>query len=189
MSIALSSCGYQGVYSLGKDDLIPVSIPLIYADDNGILRENLAHAISNTGRYFYKSSNARYQLVVKILNDKTEKVSYIWDQDPISGEILNRLYPSEGRRLIKALVSFKDTELDKCVVEPFEVSTFVDFDFVNPTVLKNIQFQDVFGETQSVLQYSLGQLDSEEGAKSESYYPIYKELTEKIIQGIHLEKF
>lgn len=182
--VTLSSCGYRGVYCDPKVHAKPVSVALISIDDNGIFRQKLARALSATGQYYYSSYPTRYQLCVEILQNQTHMVGYMWDRSPITGVRLDRLYPSEQRRFIKAKVTLKDTELKENLINPFEIYTQVDFDFVNPTVLKNVQFKDVFRQTQSVLQYSLGQLDSEEGGQNESYEPLFDLLTEKIISGI-----
>lgn len=173
-------CGYRSTTSTGSDT-VAVSIPLIANDEDGVLRNELAKAIASTGKYRYTSSqDSRYQLIVSIKGDRAEHIGYVWDEEPITGEILNRLYPSEGRRAISVSVSIKDTDTNKTIVGPFVVNEYVDFDFVNPTALKNIEFTDVAGQSQSVLQFSLGQLDSEEGAKNESYHPAFKELSQKI---------
>lgn len=184
--LSLSSCGYRGVYCDTAEIAKPVSIALISIDDNGLLRQKLAKGLSASGKYYYTSTQSRYQLNVQILTNKTENIGYMWDRKPITGVLLNKLYPSEGRRFITAKVTMKDTHLNENLIKPFEVSTQTDYDFVNPTVLENIQFIDTFGEVKSVLQYSLGQLDSEEGAQTESYEPLYDLLVEKIIRGILL---
>ena len=86
--------------------------------------------------------------------------------------------------MIKVQVSIYDTQESEYLVSPFKLTAHVDYDFVNPTALKNIEFTDRQGEKRSVLQYSLGQLDSEEGAKIESAQPLNQQIAQKIVRAL-----
>ena len=181
----LTSCGYHAPGALHKDGPVALSIPIIPEDDEGILRSSLARLISSTPSFHYQASNSRFQLNVVIEKDQSESIGYTWDQDSVTGKIENRLYPSEGRRTVKARVSIYDSEKKEDFISPFTIETSGDYDFVNPTAIKNIEFRDLEGEKRSVLQYSLGQLDSEEGAKIESIHPIFTELAKKIVRALN----
>ncbi len=160
-----------------------ISISQIRGDENGDLRSDLAKHVSHTPGMAYSSKrDARYRLDVKILEDASETIGYAWDEDPITGEFIKRLYPNEGRRKLKASASLYDTVQEKIVVSSFTVEGVSDFDFVNPTALKNIEFIDRNEQKQSVLHYSLGQLDSEEGAKQESFRSISETIAAQIVR-------
>ena len=93
-------------------------------------------------------------------------------------------YPSEGMREVVAKIELVDIKSGDSVIKPFFLSATADYDFVNPTVREAVEFP-LNNETTSVLQYSLGQLDSEEGAKSASYKPAYEKLAKKIINRLN----
>lgn len=186
-SLAFVSCGYRAVSAVSGADgeQVAISVPLIETDNEGILRNQLAEQLSASGKYCYSSStNTRYQLIVKNKSDATEQIGYLWDVNPKTGERFTLLYPNEGRRLSTFEVSVYDTHKKKTVVPAFRVSSHVDFDFVNPTDPKDIVFTDLQGQKQTVLQYSYGQVDSEEGAKLESYQPLYQHLAKQIIMNL-----
>lgn len=186
LAFGLTSCGYQSVaYQLRSKEKAEVSIPLIQGDENGSLRYDLAKQLSQVPGFRYSSDvKAQYRLDVKILQDASETIGYVWDEDPITGAFIKRLYPNEKRHKLKVSVSLFDTVSNKIVVPTFQIEDTVDFDFVNPTALKNIEFKDIQGNRQSVLQYSLGQLDSEEGAKQESFEPLSKSISDQMIQAL-----
>lgn len=180
----LSGCGYslQGGSPPGKVAL--VSIPVIKEDDDGILRNCLARAISETGKYKYTSGDATRVLIIKFENEYVDTIGYEWDVNAATGVELNRLYPDEGRKTVNVLVSLFDSRTNDPVIEPFRVVAQANYDFVNPVALKDIEFSDTKGQRQTTLQYSLGQLDSEEGARSASNITLYQDLAKKISDGL-----
>jgi hypothetical protein len=180
----LCGCGYSVQGSSTSNQALMVSIPLIHEDDDGILRNCLAREISETGKYRYSSSDTLNELVIKFENEYVDTIGYEWDVNAATGVNLNRLYPDEGRKTVVALVTLLDSKTKKPIVEPFKVSASANYDFVNPVALKDIEFQDMWGQKQTTLQYSLGQLDSEEGARSVSHHPLYQELAKKIVEGL-----
>ena len=103
---------------------------------------------------------------------------------PVDDKNLKVYYPSEGMREVVAKVELYDTRTGKVVIGPFFEKATVDYDFVNPTSPDGIQFKDALGGDESILQYSYGQLDSEEGAEAESYNPIYNHLAKKIVSRL-----
>lgn len=180
----LTGCSYTAPTNQFGEDVAVMSISLIRGDEDGYLRDDLARQLSRSPGYAYSSSSGPYRIDVKIDKDSAEKIGYAWDEEPLTGAFIQRLYPNEGRRIVKATVSVTDTQQNKVVIEPFVVTASAEFDFVNPTALKNIEFRDMDGQEHSVLQYSLGQLDSEEGAKAESFQPLASELSKQIMQAL-----
>jgi len=105
----------------------------------------------------------------------------MWDRDPINNTDLGVFYPIEDSRECIAKVELVDSKTNKAVITPFFVKASADYDYVNPTVRQAVEFTTPSDGTQSVLQYSLGQLDSQEGADKESFNPIYNKLAKKIV--------
>ena len=184
LSLLCAGCGYQVSKGTLGEGSHTVSLPLIRGDEEGYFRNNLAKELSKSGHFIYSSGEAHYRLDVAIVEDKKETVGYAWDQAPVTGAFIKRLYPNEGRRKVKVSVSLVDTVKKKAVVPPFFVSVSTDYDFVNPTALQNVQFKDIHGQVQSVLQYSLGQLDSEEGARQETAGPLSQMLATEIVSAL-----
>ena len=178
----LAGCNYTSPSNQFGDEVAVMTVPLIRGDEDGYLRIGLAREISQTPGYAYSSSDGSYRVDVKIVKDSAETIGYAWDEKPITGEFIQRLYPNEARRNVKAMVSVTDIQQNKVVIDPFEVVASTDYDFVNPTALKNIEFTGVDGEGHSVLQYSMGQLDSEEGARGEAFAALANNLS-KMIMG------
>ena len=185
LALSLSACRYkEAALRINGDTVIATSIPVIKKDPDGILRNYLAREMATSGSIYYRDSGARYALKVKIDKDDNSKISFMWDRDPVTNENLKVYYPSEGMREVVAKVELVEIGTGKAVMEPFFISATADYDFVNPTVRESVQFRDALGGEESILQYSLGQLDSEEGAKGASYNPVYKRLAKKIVSRL-----
>ncbi len=180
LALALVSCGYHTSNSL-QNDCVTLSVPLITIDEEGELRNSLIKELSSTKAFVYSSSPSRYQLLVDVVEDKVDAIGYMWDRKPQDGKREDRLYPSEKRRFLEVKVRIIDTETNSDLVKPFYLSTRKDFDFVNPTVLGNIEFIDAKSQRQSVLQFSQGQLDSEEGGQHASYSSLFSDLASRIV--------
>ncbi len=180
--LLLSGCGYRAQGTCDNTGMAFVAIPLIPEDDDGVLRNALARAISETGRYRYSSESATYELLIKFENNYTDTIGYEWDVNAATGAEVKRLYPDEGRKTVVVLVTLQDSKTKEKVLEPFKVSVQANYDFVNPVALKDIEFRDFMGREQTTLQYSLGQLDSEEGARSEVSGPLFQDLANRIAE-------
>ncbi len=180
-ALILSSCGYHTVGGQSDADKTLVSIPLIRDDDDGILRNCIARSISESGKFRYSSDFAPCELIVAFENSYTDTIGYEWDVNAASGQEVSRLYPDEGRRTVVALITLRDAKTKDPILKPFKISVRADYDFVNPVAKKDIEFKDFFGNEHTTLQYSLGQLDSEEGAKVEAGESLYRQLAGKIV--------
>ncbi|MCH9811322.1 hypothetical protein K0U07_01000 [bacterium] len=184
-AFALSSCRYKdAALNINGSTVITTSIPVIKKDPNGLLRNYLAREMSQSNSLYYRDSGAKYALKVSVDKDDNSHISFMWDRDPVTNENLHVYYPAEGMREVVAKVELIEIATGETVIEPFYISARADYDFVNPTVKDSVQFQDAFGGEESILQYSLGQLDSEEGAKAESFDPVYNRLAKKIVSRL-----
>jgi hypothetical protein len=180
--LSLTSCGYKtaGLH-LGNDSVVEISIPVIKQDPNGTLRNALAREISFNRSLRYKTSGAKYELKVNIEEDTDSIISYMWDREPETNQRLGVFYNSEGKKEVIAKTELINTKTKEVVVGPYYLNASVIYDFVNPTVAATLSFQEPDGTEVSALQYSLGQLDSEEGAQEEASNPAYRLVAEKII--------
>ena len=74
--LCTSSCGYR-MSSLAPSERLAVSVPLIRIDDNGIFRDALAKELSNSGKFNYRSNDARYQLKVSSPMPIYHRLNYV----------------------------------------------------------------------------------------------------------------
>ena len=172
-------CGYRSVLSLAKE-AHAVSIPFIAQDEDGLLRNCLARRLASSGCYLYDSSSSLYELVVEIKKEHTDTVGYA---KPFLKETAPSS-PSEAKKQIFVKVQLVDASTKKPVIEPFEVFSDVYYDFLNPTCSENIVFKDSKEKSRSILQYSLGQLSSEEEAGKEAKQALLEDLSQKIIDRL-----
>ncbi len=180
-----SSCNY-GIAKLDIDgaSVIETTIPVIKKDPRGILRNQIAREMSFTNSIQYKDRKAKYKLLVTITEDATSKITFMWDRNPKTNADLEVFYPTEAQREMVAKVELVDAKSGVAVIEPFFLKADSIYDFVNPTVPGTLEFNDPFVGDVSILQYSLGQLDSEEGAEIESYEPAFEMLAKKIVSRL-----
>lgn len=184
LAVATASCKYQtACIQSNQSQPVQTSIAVVKKDPNGYLRNFVAQEMAKTPCLDFKQWDAKYELKIDIVGDRCSKISFMWDRHPGTNIRKEVFYNSEGSREIVAKVQLVDARTKKIAIKPFFLRTFADYDFVNPTNRSNIEF-DEDDRAASILQYSLGQLDSEEGAKIESYRAAYQRLAEKIVSRL-----
>ena len=161
-----------------------ISVSYLTGDDKGLLTDAVIKALSLSGSFKYVCNNGDYTLKGEVIESKIQQTGYEYDKTITTGERINRLIPNEGRAEKAALISLIDTSSGKTVYGPFSVKASSDFDFVNTDSVQSTSFLDVAGNRQSVLFFSLGQLDSEEGAQDISSEAVNKNLSKKIAEGV-----
>lgn len=180
----LTSCGYHWEDS---DQLSShyktVSIPYLKGDEEGLLTDELVKAIGLSSQFTY-AKEGELILEGKIVSDQNSNIGWEYDSDPTTGARINRLVPNEGRRELTVRFSLVAARTGKVVYGPIDVSAHVDYDFVNSDSLLDTSFLTPTGGRQSVLFFSLGQLDSMQGAQSSAREPLYQKIATKIVRGI-----
>lgn len=188
----LTGCGYHSEdpnqFSANYQTL---AVPYIVGDQEGLLTDELIKAIALSGQFTY-SENGELILEGKIKTDQTTHIGWQYDRDPITAKRINRLIPNEGRREVSVEFSLISARTGKCIYGPTEIKADSTYDFIDPDSPLDISFLNSAKERQSVLFFSLGQLDSSEGAQNAALAPLYRKLAYKIIYGIenipfHLE--
>jgi len=180
----LTGCGYHWEES---DQLAThyqtLAIPYVQGDEEGFLTDALVKAVGLSNQFSYAKGG---ELIFegKIISNQTSNVGWQYDRDPVSGTRINRLVPNEGRREVTVRFSLVAARTGKVVYGPIDVSAHVDYDFVDSDSLLDTSFLTPTGRRQSVLFFSLGQLDSMQGAQSSAREPLYQKLATKIVRGI-----
>lgn len=161
-----------------------ISIPYIKGDSNGKLTDALIKQLCLSNYFTYSQERGDLILEGKIIRDAKEHLGYQFDRQPISGERVNRLVPDEERREVTILFSLIDPESQKVIFGPMEVTACSDYDFINSDSLQDTSFINGANHRESVLFFSLGQLDSLQGASQVALDPLYRKLAQKIVDGL-----
>ncbi len=180
----MSSCGYQAGDDAALSAFPTISVPYFNGDQSGVLTDIVVKSLSSSGVFNYANRGGALTLEGKIISDNCENIGYQYDRHPVSGEKINRLVPNEGRREVTVEINLIDTRSLKTLYGPFVVAAYSDYDFVDSDSLQDASFMNAKGIRESVLFFSLGQLDSINGAKAASLDPIYHRLATKITEGL-----
>lgn len=180
----LTSCGY---YWQHPEELSAyyrtLSVPYIIGDLEGLFTDELVKAVGRSSQFTY-SKEGEIILEGKLTNDQTTHIGWQYDRDPVKGERINRLIPNEGRREVTVQFSLVSVRTGQVLYGPIDVTAYTDYDFVDSDSLFDTSFLTPKGGRQSVLFFSLGQLDSTQGAQNAVLKPLYRKLAEKIVRGI-----
>ncbi len=181
----LLSCGYHYKPSeAAYADALDITVPYIVGDIDAVLNNELVYQMSSSGRFRCTQSGGVYVLQAKLLSDTQTRIGFRYDRDNASGKREENLLGVEDRRSVTVEVSLIDTRSNKVVVGPFEVSSDVDYDYIDPGSPVDLLFTPSSGSAQSIIQFSLGQLDSYEGAYDDTSRRLFRKLAEKVTVGI-----
>ncbi len=179
--LSLSSCGYQVSSNESKTT---ISIPYISGDKEGQLTAELTRQITASNLYELASSHGDLTLQVSIVGDRNDIVGFRYDRSEESGKLEKNLMATENRRLLSALVTIVDRSTGETVIGPLTISGSGDYDYIDVTTLRELAFITPSGKTEKVINFSLGQLDSIEGAQDGVLTPVYAQLASRIIAAI-----
>ncbi len=180
--ILLSGCSYHWTPNFVGGDRPTLSVPFVDEDADGMLTAQLIAAISTSGIADVKSIGGHYTLQVVILNEETEKIGFRIDQQKVDGSLRKDLFASEARRSITAEVSL--LQGGEVVKGPFKISADAEYDYVDGDAIQDLTFVDSQGTLRTVLPFSLGQLEPSESAAKAASTPLYRKLSQKIVDVI-----
>lgn len=178
-----SSCGYH--IQQTKEPLT-VTVPYISGDKDGRLTQYLISSLSETGVFRYQNQDARYEIVGKIISRGSSTLGYEYRKKNNDSQIQRRLVPDEGRTTIAVEIELKDKLTKKTVLGPVTYEASSDYDFVNSESFSEVAFF-LNQQLTTSLDYSLGQLDSKEGASLSSVDPCFRSLAQKV--AVSLAKY
>jgi hypothetical protein len=185
-AILLSSCGYR--YSPEDSELsngpVSISVPYIPGDADAIFNNELVYQLGASGQFVCVSSGGDYVLQTKIISDTQSRIGFRYDRDNVEGSLEKNLLGVEDRRVVKAEIVFIEAASGKILMGPVEVSSDVDYDYTDPGSPRDLLFNSPSGSSMSIMQFSLGQLDSYEGAYDSASKGVYRKLAEKITEGL-----
>jgi hypothetical protein len=181
----LSACGYHFGTSDNASTRETLSIPYIQGDSAGQLTNELTQQVSSTGAFRCVQTGGRYTLKVAVLSDGSERIGFRYDRKGTHNKRREDLVAIENRRLIVAEVTLIDSLTNETVLGPEIVKADAEYDYTNPNSIRDLRFK-AGGFSQPTIDFSLGQLDSIEGAQDAASTPLYRHLAQKIVDGIML---
>lgn len=162
-----------------------ISIPYIEGDKHGIFTSELIRGINQATSLRYSNTDGDVLLKVAIVEVGNEQIGYRRDSMEDNGEFKEYLRAVEGRRIMKVKASLVDPMSCKEVWGPYEFSSDGDYDYVNEDSLQDLAFIDpTTGLLTTVLQFSLGQLEPIDNAQDAAMNPLYRKLSQKIVDAI-----
>ncbi len=151
-----------------------LDVPFIKGDKDGQLTAQVIQALSKSPFLKYDVSQPQVKIIAKILNNEAQQIGYQYRMKDNDAKVEHRLVPNEGRRLVKVEFTLEGFPDRKSYLVQIEGTS--DYDFVDPDSFKDLAFYSPSGQLATVLDFSLGQLDSEEGAKLASFSPCYEKI-------------
>jgi hypothetical protein len=175
----LLSCGYRVA---DPEDRKTISVPYVEGDQQGELTAELIWQLEHTGLYEFVRGGADLVLKVSIIGDQKETIGFSYDRHAESGKIEKNLMATENRRNLVAKVTLLEGE--KVVLGPVEITGWGEYDYVDVNSLRALSFINENGKREKVITFSLGQLDSVEGAEDNVLVPAYRLLARKIVMAL-----
>ena len=181
--IGLCSCGYR-FDGVERSEIKSITVPYVKGDIDGQLTTELIRKLTVSGNFECVKSGGEWLLDIKLINQGTERIGYRYLRQHPSDKREKNLIGTENRTHIAAQVFVINSGNSEVILGPFVVQSEIDFDYVDPSSLSDLAFINSNGEKETSIQFSLGQLDSIEGAQDSSLNPVYGKLAQKIVDGI-----
>jgi outer membrane lipopolysaccharide assembly protein LptE/RlpB len=182
--LMLSACGYHFENVQSENASVTISVPYIKGDPDGMLGAELTRALSSSGQFDCVQTGGMLILEVGIIAEGDNRIGYRFDRDPTNGKLRDNIIGTENRLTVSAEVKLMDAHTNQILVGPQVVKAYADYDYVDSNSIRDLTFYTPNGVPEKVLDFSLGQLDSVEGAHDDAFAVIYRQLAQKIVDGL-----
>jgi len=179
----LSSCGYHFTGPSSTEETTSISIPYVKDDIEGQLTDELIRAFASSGNFSYRSEGGQLELRVVINRRRTTPIGWRYQRE-VDGLIVDELIPVEGRLQLAVDVELLDSVTEETLFGPVTITALADYDYYETDVIQDLSFIDSAGVRQTSIKFSLGQLDSSEGAFDAAYPYLSGRLAKKIVDRI-----
>jgi hypothetical protein len=186
-TLLLTGCGYR--FSQEREGAPTLSVSFVQGDNDGTLTCELTRQLTSSGAFRLVQQGGRYLLKVALVGGDNQRIGYRYDRDDVSGKLQKNLVGTENRRLVTAEISVVDTSTGQMTLGPLQIHADADHDFVGTHSLRGLTFINSSGKRETALSFSLGQLDSIEGAQDDVAVPLYRVLAQKIVDGMISQKW
>lgn len=174
-----SGCGYHFQGGV-KDDPSTISVSYIKGDDSGRMNAMLGYQLATLPHLEYRKDGGVLDLQVTLLGDDDQRIGYRYDRNPSTGRRRKNIVGIENRRIVVAEVKLVDTRTEKVLMGPVQIVGRADYDYIDPNSIRDLTFTNSEGKTATVMNFSLGQLDSVEGGHDDAGVAVYRQLAQKI---------
>ncbi|MBM3195676.1 MAG: hypothetical protein FJZ62_02880 [Chlamydiae bacterium] len=182
-TLLLTGCQYQFVQPKNQPTIeLSFKGPFTLAS----FEEEMRLELQRSTGYQVVNKNGRYLVEISVDQLRKDTIGFLHDRQPITGEVIDRLFPNEGRAVLGAKITIIDKHDLKSMIENRRLFASADFDFTNPNTLRDTQY-----EGQPLVEYSLGQFDSEYGAYDVASLIAKKNLAKQLalyLGGVCLKK-
>ncbi len=165
--IGLSGCSGWKMANGHSSAKKSVRIPYVQGDSSGELTAALAEALDEQ-LSFHVDEQGHYELRVKLLDSKEEKIGYRYDPIELKEEGKRVLILNESRAKTLAKVSLVNRHTNEVLKGPAHILGNVEYDHQENTLDNDIQ------------DFSLGQLSDVDTIHEARNIPIYRDLAQKI---------
>ena len=176
----LVGCGYK--FENHKN--LSIQVPYIEGDKTGFLTNKITEGLANSGIFYLKSKNAKYSLVGRVISDSADTIGYRRDRHR-DGMVKKNVVPTESR--VNLQLEVKILSDSNVVFGPKIFSDFANCDFVDEDSLNDLSFINKDGNRQTVLSFSLGQLESVKTAQNAARDNMYRKIAIKIVDLLACE--
>lgn len=184
--ILCQGCGYRWEPTPFLDKTVSISVPFIRGDSDGSLTQALVYALVSSGLAQVTHRNPDYVLKVNITGLDHRVIGYRRDSQKNNGKIQKNLVPSEGRKIIRVdAVLYKGESSVNILSGPFSIEMDVDYDHLDGDSIQELVFIDPSGVQQTVLPFSLGQLEPKESAQEAAGRLLYRRVAAKIVETVY----
>jgi hypothetical protein len=179
--LGLTSCGYR---TAASEDKTTISVPYVQGDEQGQLTAEIIRQLANSDVYDFVKDDGDLVLKVAMVGDRNDIVGFRYDRTRKKGKIERNLMATENRRMLVAEVTLLRSGSEEIVMGPVKISATGDYDYIDVNSLKELSFINPQGKREKTMKFSLGQLDSIEGAQDAVLTPIYRQLAQKIAAAL-----
>ncbi len=174
-----TSCGYH--WGKGQDqEFVSMNVPYAKGDLSGTLTAAIIRQISESSLFAYDSSSSALTLKVSLREAGSENIGYRHDRNH-ENHPKKSVLPTEGREKIQAEVMLVESGSEKPILGPFTVEAEEDFDFITQNTLNDLTFINAQGMRESVLRFSMGQLEPLYSAQEAARKVAEERLAKKIV--------
>ena len=177
-ALFMQGCGYHFKSSC----TIPsVNVQIVKNDEQGKFTNQLIREIGEDGNITYDPSSSQFILAAEITSLDNQNIGYRRDRDG-DGTLRKNVRATEGREKMCVKVQILDAHTKQCVYGPVTIEEDVDYDFVDDDSIDDLSFINSQGNRQTVLSFSLGQLESKACAQAAALTPLYRKIARRIVK-------
>ena len=164
--VTLPGCGWKLAQSVSASQPMRICIPYAAGDSTGEFTTQLISAVSRQPGFII-DENSQYQLSVKFLDSKEQRIGYRYDPRELHRG-RQKIVPNENRDKQLVELSIVDSVTQKIVCGPAYILGSAEYDHQENSINNDIN------------DLSLGQLSDINAEKDVTYIPLYRDLVLKI---------